>query len=483
MRRADRLFQLVQILRNKRLVTARELAERLEVSERTIYRDIQDLSLSGVPVEGEAGVGYHLRYSLDIPPLMFSAAEIEALVVGARMLKAWGGSELGRSAQSVLDNWLKSLMGGGIDWILADCQKSGRGRKPKLTKPQQMELKQRVLDGPEANGFDSGVWNTAMINELCLRQFGVGFNPRYLAALLKKLGLSYQKAGFISDRVDEEAYEALRKQWVNETWPAILAQAKASNAIILFGDEVSFAMWGSLSRTWAARGEQPLVKTKGIRKGLKMYGVIEFAGGGFHYMESLHYTLKSKSLRELKSAGLPSHLHTLLKPLKDEAFKTRDSFIQRLEDILGKENTPLHQVLIMKHTETAGHFNQEGYIAFLKGVMEHFKGSNIILIEDGAPYHKAGKVSDFVTGTQGQLVMERLPAFSPDLNPIEKLWRNTKNAATHLKYFATFEALRESVTKAFQQYLQDASKILCVMKKLRQQATSGFIPQDNPVTA
>lgn len=103
MRRADRLFQLVQILRNKRSVTARELAERLEVSERTIYRDMQDLSLSGVPLEGEAGVGYHLRYSLDIPPLMFSSAEIEALVVGARMLRAWGGTELGQSAQSVLD--------------------------------------------------------------------------------------------------------------------------------------------------------------------------------------------------------------------------------------------------------------------------------------------------------------------------------------------------------------------------------------------
>lgn len=103
MRRADRLFQLVQILRNKRLVTARELAERLEVSERTIYRDMQDLSLSGVPLEGEAGVGYRLRYSLDIPPLMFSSTEIEALVLGARMLRAWGGTELGRSADSVLD--------------------------------------------------------------------------------------------------------------------------------------------------------------------------------------------------------------------------------------------------------------------------------------------------------------------------------------------------------------------------------------------
>jgi len=103
MRRADRLFQIVQILRNKRLVTAQYLAERLEVSPRTIYRDIQDLSLSGVPVEGEAGVGYHLRYSLDIPPLMFSADEIEALVLGSRMLQAWGGSELGSSAQSVME--------------------------------------------------------------------------------------------------------------------------------------------------------------------------------------------------------------------------------------------------------------------------------------------------------------------------------------------------------------------------------------------
>ncbi len=103
MRRADRLFQIVQILRNKRLITAKALAERLEVSERTIYRDVQDLSLSGVPIEGEAGVGYRLRHSLDIPPMMFDADEIEALVVGARMAKTWAGTELGRSAQSALD--------------------------------------------------------------------------------------------------------------------------------------------------------------------------------------------------------------------------------------------------------------------------------------------------------------------------------------------------------------------------------------------
>ncbi|MBS1213054.1 MAG: DNA-binding transcriptional regulator, partial [Proteobacteria bacterium] len=103
MRRADRLFQIVQILRNKRLVTAKALAERLEVSERTIYRDIQDLSLSGIPIAGEAGVGYMLRHAIDIPPIMFTEAELESLVIGARMVKSWAGSELGRSAQSVLD--------------------------------------------------------------------------------------------------------------------------------------------------------------------------------------------------------------------------------------------------------------------------------------------------------------------------------------------------------------------------------------------
>lgn len=103
MRRADRLFQITQILRNRRSITAQQLAERLEVSVRTIYRDIQDLSLSGIPVEGEAGVGYRLRHNLDIPPMMFNAEELEALILSVKMLRAWSGSQLGQYAQSALD--------------------------------------------------------------------------------------------------------------------------------------------------------------------------------------------------------------------------------------------------------------------------------------------------------------------------------------------------------------------------------------------
>ena len=102
MRRADRLFQIVQYLRGGRLVTAAMLAERLEVSERTIYRDIADLQSTGVPIDGEAGIGYVLRSGFDLPPLMFTRDEIVALVTGARMVRAWGGITMARAAEEAL---------------------------------------------------------------------------------------------------------------------------------------------------------------------------------------------------------------------------------------------------------------------------------------------------------------------------------------------------------------------------------------------
>lgn len=102
MRRADRLFQIVQYLQGRRLVTARQLAERLQVSERTVYRDVQDLVLSGVPIDGEAGVGYMLRAGFNLPPLMFTPEEMEALVTGARLVRSWGGDDLARAAEQAL---------------------------------------------------------------------------------------------------------------------------------------------------------------------------------------------------------------------------------------------------------------------------------------------------------------------------------------------------------------------------------------------
>jgi predicted DNA-binding transcriptional regulator YafY len=109
MRRADRLFQIVQHLRARRLTTAAQLAEFLAVSERTIYRDIRDLSLSGIPVLGEAGVGYCLDRSFELTALMFTPDEVEALVVGLRMAQAFGGPKLRAAAVPALDKVILAL--------------------------------------------------------------------------------------------------------------------------------------------------------------------------------------------------------------------------------------------------------------------------------------------------------------------------------------------------------------------------------------
>jgi predicted DNA-binding transcriptional regulator YafY len=101
-RRADRLFEIIQHLRRRPTTRARDLADALEVSERTIYRDIRDLMASGVPIEGEAGVGYVLRAGFDLPPLMFKEQEIEALVLGARIVESWADNELAEAASDAI---------------------------------------------------------------------------------------------------------------------------------------------------------------------------------------------------------------------------------------------------------------------------------------------------------------------------------------------------------------------------------------------
>jgi predicted DNA-binding transcriptional regulator YafY len=103
MRRADRLLRIVQILRRARKpVTAQAMAEELELSVRTIYRDVADLMANGVPIAGEAGIGYVLRAGYDLPPLMFTVEEIEALVLGAQMVAKTADTALGRAADDAV---------------------------------------------------------------------------------------------------------------------------------------------------------------------------------------------------------------------------------------------------------------------------------------------------------------------------------------------------------------------------------------------
>jgi len=109
MRRADRLFQIVQLIRGRRLTTAKWLAQRLEVSERTVYRDVADLQYQGVPIEGEAGVGYRLGQGFDLPPLMFTLDEARALVATTRMAQQWLDPALAQASESALSRVMSVL--------------------------------------------------------------------------------------------------------------------------------------------------------------------------------------------------------------------------------------------------------------------------------------------------------------------------------------------------------------------------------------
>lgn len=102
MRRADRLFRLVQLLRGRRLSTAAWLADKLEVSMRTVYRDVADLQAQGVPIEGEAGVGYRLAGGFDLPPLMFTTLEAQALVASVRLAQSRLDRALALAAEEAL---------------------------------------------------------------------------------------------------------------------------------------------------------------------------------------------------------------------------------------------------------------------------------------------------------------------------------------------------------------------------------------------
>jgi predicted DNA-binding transcriptional regulator YafY len=121
MRRADRLFRLVQLIRGRRLSTARFIAAQLEVSERTVYRDVADLMVQGVPIEGEAGVGYRMRSGFDLPPLMFTREEAQSLVAAVRV------------ARSRLDAVLAGNLDSALSKILAVLPASSRAAAESVT--------------------------------------------------------------------------------------------------------------------------------------------------------------------------------------------------------------------------------------------------------------------------------------------------------------------------------------------------------------
>jgi len=197
---------------------------------------------------------------------------------------------------------------------------------------------------------------------------------------LKNMGFSYQKAKFVSDHKDPKKH----KEWLEKKWPEILRLAEEKNAYILFGDEAYFPQWGSLTYTWVKRGQQPVVKTSGIRKS---------------------YT---------------------------------DCFFCK-----GHE----------------GRLNSDSYAAFLKEVLSKTR-RHIILNQDSARYHTSKAMGEFFAKHSNRITVYPLPSYSPDYNPIEKLWKKIKEKEVHLHYFPTFESLKNRVQEALLRFQDLKNEVL-----------------------
>jgi hypothetical protein len=234
-----------------------------------------------------------------------------------------------------------------------------------------------------------------MISILIEREFGIKYSIKYIPELLKRLGFSWQKGRFEAALADAEK----RADWMANTWPKILEQARRNKGYLLFEDEASFALWGSLSYTWARRGIQPVVKTSGKRKCYKMFGLIDyFTGKVFH--QGVEGQLDSESYIE---------------------------FLMKLK------------------TKTRKHLN---------------------VIHDGAPYHASADVVEFIE-SENRLDVYQLPSYSPDFNPIEKLWKKVKGLVTHMVYIAEFDELVIRVEAAMDFLSRNPEEVLKLFRSFK----------------
>jgi transposase len=292
--------------------------------------------------------------------------------------------------QTVRD-YLNHFLGRGVaSWVY----QRPPGRPSKLTKTQRQELTALIKAGPQAAGYASGCWRATLLPDLIPRHFGVEDHPPYLCPLLHNLGFSYQKARFVSDHLDE----AKRLEWRHQRWPTVLRRARQRKALLLFGDEASFAQWGSLSYTWAPRGHQPAVPTRGIRKAYQVFGLIDYLSG---------------------------------------------------------------RLFFKAHT---GRFNSESYAAFLLDVLAQTR-RHVFVMQAGARYHTSKAMEAFFAAHATRITMVQLPAYSPDFNPIEYLWKKVKKMATHLKHFPDFTLLQAEVDKALLHFAQTPHQVLTLMTR------------------
>ena len=204
---------------------------------------------------------------------------------------------------SCLYDWQRAFLLPGLESLR---YRHGGGRRPKFTPKQRQRLGERLEAGPLVVGCETACWDAVLIRVLIWREVGVLSNRQYVCPLLHNWGFSFQKARFVSDHLDT----VKRLVWLEQKWPTIVRAATRRRGLSLFEDEARCAQWGSLSSTWARRGQQPEVPTRGKRKGYKVFGAMAYFSGRL-FSQGIEGRLNSESSQAFLQMILAQTTHHL----------------------------------------------------------------------------------------------------------------------------------------------------------------------------
>ncbi len=286
---------------------------------------------------------------------------------------------------------------------LEDEQRTGR--QPKLSK-EQLELIKKVI-----TEFNQQVWIARKVFILIESLFGICFSVKYLPELLRKLGLSFNKAVHLLYRKNEEK----RRKWIQETLPKLYEDQIKAGWRIFYQDEVGFQTQGTLTSTWGLVGEKVEIKNYGRHGRVNLIGALELGTGEFHGV-------------------------------------------------------------LTKFKVNAQRFRR--FICHMKREMREAK---IMLICDNAPFHRAKWLQEWAKRNSKWLRLEFLPGYSPDFNPIERLWKYIKKEYIHNKCWGTQADLKKHLEVVVQEIPMKVEETKGVMKKEIKRLREAFEFYKTPV--
>lgn len=230
-----------------------------------VHRTVEERMQLAIVLEGARAAGDLVTWR--------RAKAITEYMEGVRVVDIVKMINVGRST---INTWLRIYETQGADGLIP---RKPPGTKSRLTPEQHQELKTTLAAGPQTAGFTSGVWTGPLVRQYISEHFGVDYHIKHLSWLLHKLGFSVQRPRKKLARADPQA----QAQWIDERLPAIKEKAQDCGAVVLFEDEASFWLDGTLHQTWSPVGVQPRVPTFGQRKTGHVFGAISLEDAAFHY--------------------------------------------------------------------------------------------------------------------------------------------------------------------------------------------------------